>query len=202
MKLLHTDHTFHYKGVIKLKKNKIILAIGLITVLSVVSIYGYSHSIKAEASTDTKKTATSNQLMKDENLNDNLEIINDKEKMKDTLNIKYKEPSYVYKNMTEIKTEGEKKTSSINDFEVITKLYKSEDGKEIRIQQAQDTGKPEDLLSTCRKISIKGIDAWVYGESQKDDYSQILLWYNDIYYNISGYIGVTELTNIASSYIK
>ncbi len=55
--------------------------------------------------------------MKDDDLNDDLQIITDKQKTKDILKIKYKEPSYVYKNMTEIKTEGEKKTSSINNFE-------------------------------------------------------------------------------------
>lgn len=185
-----------------MKDKKLLLksSIGIL-ILSLTILCTISLNTKAENS-DQLIQDNSNEILAEENLNDTLEIIDNKEEIDEKLELNYIEPSYFYNNMKEEKIEGEIESSTINNFEVITKLYKSDDNKEIRIQQAQDTGKPEDLLKTCRKISIKNTDAWIYGESNKDCYAQILFWYNGIYFNISGDIGIDELTNIANSYIK
>lgn len=186
-------------------KNKKIIILSIIGTFSIVLVGTFAKSTSAKnlySSNASIGEKDSKKMISEESLNNTLEVIDSKNTIDEKMQVLYTEPSYLYKNMKEKKVDGEIQSSSINDFECITKLYNSDDNKEIRIQQAQDTGKPYDLLSVCKKISIKGVEAWVYGESSKDSYAQLLMWYNGIYYNISGDIGVEELTNIASSYIK
>lgn len=115
------------------------------------------------------------------------------------MKIKEKEPTYVYKNMKKVKVEGRNQSSMVNNFDVLVSWYKSDDGQEIRIQQTIDTGKPQDLLSKCKKISIDGTDAWVYGNLAGDNFVQVMFWKDWMYYNISGSIGEDELVKILKS---
>ena len=64
------------------------------------------------------------------------------------------------------------------------------------MQQSQDTGRPEELLLKCKKVLVKGADAWIYGKTN----TQLMFWKDGMYYNLaSEHIPVEELIKIAES---
>lgn len=118
------------------------------------------------------------------------------------LTFKIKEPTYEYKNMKKISEEIENKSSLLGITPVYIADYKSEDNKEIQIEQCEAAGKPQKILSESQKISIDGTDAWIYistiaGSTVK----QLMFWKNGMYYKISANIETNDLINIAKSLI-
>ncbi len=101
--------------------------------------------------------------------------------------------------MKQINVQGQRQNNSLGSFDLIVMTYKGDDEKYIRIQEAQDTGKPEDLLTNSKKISINDTEAWVYGDEKGDNYKQIMFWENGTYYNVASDIELNELIKVAES---
>jgi hypothetical protein len=72
--------------------------------------------------------------------------------------------------------------------------------KKLLLTQAQDTGKPGDLLSQAQPIQIKGVDAWVLNPSLPT--KQVMIWYKGKYYNLMSNLDISQMEQIAASLIQ
>ena len=116
------------------------------------------------------------------------------------LTFKIKEPTYQYKNMKKISEEIENKNGLLGITPVYIANYKSEDNKEIQIEQCEADGKSQKILSESKKISIDGTDAWLYiSTTAGNTMKQLMFWKNGMYYKISANIETNDLVNIAKS---
>lgn len=172
-----------------------IIIVSALIICAAVTVYG-AKDIKTYASNQPK--SNDKKLMASDKFNSQVKDYNENEVSK---NVKFnvKEPDYKYKNMQKVKVDGRNFSNSINTFDATISWYKTDDNKEIRIQQAPDTGKPEDLLARCKKIKIGDIDAWVYSSDLGDTFAQIMFWKDGEYFNVSGAATVDELIKISQS---
>ncbi|MFL0197414.1 DUF4367 domain-containing protein [Clostridium sp. WILCCON 0269] len=179
----------------KLKYKTVILLIIISATLIGISVFASNNIRLASASNSTSQKNT----LSSSDFNSQLTDFKTEDEVNKNIKFKPKKPKYSYANMKETSLVGQTQSTSLGSFDLSIITYKGDDNKEIRIQQAQDTGKPEDLLARCKKISINGIEAWVYGDEQGDDYKQIMFWKDGMYYNVASDIELDELIKIAAS---
>ncbi|CAB1244750.1 DUF4367 domain-containing protein [Clostridium sp. MT-14] len=181
----------------KLKYKKIILAVTLISVMLIVTSVFAFNNIKE--SKNTNDSTSSNKTISSKNFNSRLTDFKTEDEINKNIKVKIKEPKYKHANMKQINVQGQRQNNSLGSFDLIVMTYKGDDEKYIRIQEAQDTGKPEDLLTNSKKISINDTEAWVYGDEKGDNYKQIMFWKNGTYYNVASDIELNELIKVAES---
>lgn len=175
----------------RLKHKKIIIAVTLIFVTLIgTSVFAFNI---------IRDSTIPNKAMSSKNFNSRVTDFKTKDEVNKNIKIKFKEPKYKHANMKQIHVEGQRQSSSLGSFDLTVTTYKGDDNKYIRIQEAKDTGKPEELLSNSKKISINDTDAWIYGDEKGDNYKQIMFWRDGIYYNVASDIDLSELIKVAES---
>ncbi|SKA86892.1 protein of unknown function [Clostridium sp. USBA 49] len=182
----------------KILKNKNFIPLAVLTLIFVFGALLTTRGITFAKENIAKNTSTSDKpkTMESDKFNSKVKNLDNEDEVLKNINFKPKEPEYKYKNMKKVKVTGQKHSASTGSFDLSVSYYQTDDGKEIRIQQAPDTGKPEDTLARAQKISINGTDAWVYGNKNK----QIMFWKDGIYYNIAAEdVELDELIKVASS---
>lgn len=183
-------------------RNRNIIAISTLTLIFII---GFALTMRGAAfatENNSNDAANSNKpkTMDESKFNYKTENLKGEADVKSKINFEVKEPVYKYKNMKKVKVTGKNDSSSIGALQVVVTLYKADDGAIVRVQQSKDTGKPEDLLSTCKKVSINGVDAWVIGSDNPHGNKQIMIWKDNMYYNVSSEIApLDELVKVTGS---
>lgn len=181
----------------KLKYKKIILVVTLISVILIgTSVFAFNNIKESKNNNDSTPP---NKTMSSKNFNSRLTDFKTKDEINKNIKVKIKEPKYKHANIKQINVQGQRQSSRLGSFDLTVMTYKGDDNKYIRIQEAQDTGKPEDLLTNSKKISINDTEAWVYGDEKGDNYKQIMFWKNGTYYNVASDIELNELIKVAES---
>lgn len=176
----------------KLIKKKSIIPMVIIVMTLSVGMKLLSYAAEGTKKTEDKQPKT----ITVEEYNKKSKEYKNEEEVKKNIKFQLKEPEYKYKNMKKIEVTGNSQSSKFNSFDVGITIYRTDDNREVRIQQVQDTGRPNEILSMSEKISINGVDAWVYGEY----YIQIMFWKEGMYYNVSAEnVELNELIKIAES---
>lgn len=139
--------------------------------------------------------------------------VSDKAKIKDMTPFKVEVPDVDLEDLKETKqdltvvdytfvnTPESTQKQSNQDHRVET-IYKGNGQRALMITQIEENMKPIDLLNDCEKITIKGVDAYIYNPQANIGISviQIMFWKDGKYYNIMGRdIKLDKLIKIAES---
>jgi len=182
-----------------LKNRKIIYVVVVALILGVVSITYVNSKGYFKTYSSNQPIVDKSKLMDSKSFNSHIKDFKTESEVAKNIKFKAKEPTYIYKNMKKSTVEGRNESSNSANIDVIISYYTSDDNKQIRIQESQDTGKPDDLITNCKKISIDGIDAWILNDKSGDNFTQVMIWKDGMYYNVSGDISADELVKITQS---
>lgn len=192
-------------------KEAIGVAAFVMVLILVPTVVKYSRSKDINAAIDKDKAISSEksvkgydfsrqlELLVSDIIPRNREIIKDENQIKEKVPFPIEYPKFIPEGYKLANTDMEINEDYIGKIYSVGLVYKKASNNTFMIMQITETGKPGDI-DKYEKISINGVDAYLYDPKIKNGNMQLMLWKNGKYYNvISDSIGKDNIINIAKS---
>ncbi len=140
----------------------------------------------------------------DKKAKETLKYIDDIDEIKNNVPFKMEYPKYIPEGFKQFRPMLTIKTVDKDSLYILDLHYARGDEDLMKITQVNETTRPLDILNKSKKISLDGIDAWIYEtKGIKKNIVQIMFWKDGKFFNVSGLKeNEQELVKVAKSFLQ